>query len=350
VPIARTLGLMFIDESTIRVKAGDGGDGCVSFRREKFVPKGGPDGGDGGRGGSVIIFGDPNVQTLMDFRHQRLWKAERGDHGKGRSKFGAFADDVTLHLPPGTLIYDDETDELIHDLLEGEKITIAKGGEGGYGNERFKGPTNQVPKEATPGEPGGERALRLELKLIADIGLIGMPNAGKSTLLSVLTRAKPKIAAYPFTTLSPQLGIAEFEDGRRLVFADIPGLIEGASEGAGLGHEFLKHIERTRVLVHLVDIEPIDGSDPIENYRSIRKELESYSAELAEKHEIIVLSKTDLMGGSEDAKAAIDLMRRELKLGAKDELLSLSSATRAGLEELLDVCWRAIHGAESVAG
>jgi len=341
---------MFIDEAIIRVKAGDGGDGCVSFRREKFIPKGGPDGGDGGRGGSVLIFGDPNIQTLMDFRHQHVWKAGRGEHGKGKSMYGASAADVTLRLPPGTLILDDETGELIHDLLDGETIIIAKGGDGGFGNERFKRATNQVPKESTPGEPGEEHGLRLELKLIADVGLIGMPNAGKSTLLSVLTRAKPKIAAYPFTTLSPQLGIAEWADGRRIVLADIPGLIEGASGGAGLGHEFLKHIERTRVLVHLVDIDPIDGSDPLENYRSIRTELEAYSAELAEKHEIIVLSKTDLMGDSEDAKAATDLMRRELKLGAKDELLTVSSATRAGLDELLEVCWSAVHEAKTLAG
>ncbi|MEQ9616488.1 MAG: GTPase ObgE [Phycisphaerales bacterium] len=339
---------MFIDETSIRVKAGDGGNGCVSFRREKYIPKGGPDGGDGGRGGSVRLVGDPNIQTLMDFRHQRVWKADRGEHGKGKSMYGASAEDVRLRLPPGTLVYDDETDELIHDLQEGEDIVIAKGGEGGLGNERFKGPTNQVPKEATPGELGEERALRLELKLIADVGLIGMPNAGKSTLLSVLTRAKPKIASYPFTTLSPQLGISEWADGRRLVFADIPGLIEGASEGAGLGHEFLKHIERTRVLVHLVDIEPVDGSDPLENYRTIRKELESYSSLLAEKQEIIVLSKTDLLGDEDDAKAAVDLMRRELKLGANDELLTISSATQQGLEPLLEICWKEVHGNEKV--
>jgi len=338
---------VFIDEAVIEVKAGDGGDGCVSFRREKYVPKGGPDGGDGGRGGSVRALGDPNVNTLLDFRNRHHWKADRGEHGKGKSMYGASGGDVTLRLPPGTLIFDGATGELLADVGEGDDIVIAQGGEGGLGNERFKSATNQVPRESTPGGEGEERSLRLELKLIADVGLIGMPNAGKSTLLSVLTRARPKIASYPFTTLSPQLGIAEWGERharRRLVVADIPGLIEGASGGAGLGHEFLRHIERTRVLVHLVDIQPEDGSDPIENYRTIRAELNAYSPMLSEKPEIIALSKVDLLGGPEDAKSAIDLFRRELKIGGREELLS--SATRTGLEALLQACWEEVKGRE----
>lgn len=326
----------------ISVKAGDGGNGCVSFRREKYVPKGGPDGGDGGRGGDVIAVGDENVQTLLDFRNQRKWSAERGGDGRGKNMHGADGGDVVLRLPPGTMILEAETGDLVHDLAPGDRAVIARGGKGGLGNDHFKSSTNQAPRQSTPGEKGEELALRLELKLIADVGLVGLPNAGKSTLLAAATRATPKIADYPFTTLTPQLGIAQLDLERRLVLADIPGLIEGAAEGVGLGHEFLRHIERTRVLVHVLDVEPVDGSDPVANYRTIRGELGEYSPELAEKHELIAVSKTDLVG-EEGAKAVIDRIRRELQLGAREEVLAISAATGAGVRALLEACWSDLH-------
>lgn len=334
---------MLADRAVIHVKAGDGGDGCVSFRREKYIPKGGPDGGDGGPGGDVIAVADHNVQTLLDFRGTHHWRAQRGEHGLGKDCTGAAGDHCVLRLPAGTLIYlADETgepDELLGDLEPGGRIVLAHGGRGGFGNSHFKSPTNQVPRQSTPGEPGEEKTLVLELKLIADVGLIGMPNAGKSSLLAALTRAAPKIADYPFTTLSPQLGIAELDAGRRLVFADIPGLIEGAAEGAGLGHDFLRHVERTRVLAHVIEIEPADGSDPLENYRAIRRELAGYSPLLAEKDEIIVVSKLDLLPTDEDRAEAVRLFQRELRLGHDQPIVGVSSATGIGLRDLLARCW-----------
>lgn len=334
---------MFIDQAVIRVRAGNGGDGKVSFRREKFVPKGGPDGGDGGKGGSVIALADPNTNTLLDYRHKHEWKAMHGEPGGGADCTGADAPDVVLNLPAGTLIYDEELGVLVADLGPGDRIVVAQGGAGGRGNDRFKTSTNQAPTHAEPGEPGQQRTLRLELKLIADLGLIGKPNAGKSTLLAATTRAAPKIADYPFTTLSPQLGIAELDAERRLVLADIPGLIEGASRGAGLGHDFLRHIERTRVLVHVLEIEPTDGSDMVENYRMIRGELASYSTMLAEKPELIVLNKTDLLDGEEDVRAAVDLLRAGLRLPRETEVFAISAAARRGTRELLEACWRELH-------
>lgn len=342
---------MFVDLATILVKAGDGGNGKVSFRREKYVPKGGPDGGDGGRGGSVIAVADPNVHTLMDFRHQHHWKAKRGEDGGGKNMTGADGDDLLIRVPPGTIIRDDASDEVLADLGFGEQAVVAAGGGGGKGNDRFKSPTNQAPKESTPGEPGEERTVRLELKLIADVGLVGKPNAGKSTLLGAVTRATPKIADYPFTTLTPQLGIAELDPERRLVLADIPGLIEGASEGVGLGHEFLRHIERTKVIVHLIEAMPADESDPLVNYRAVRHELEAYSAMLAGKPEIIVVSKIDLLPDDKARRSLVDRVRAGLRLGAGDEVLAISSAARSGLRELLESCWslvqRAREGAEA---
>lgn len=334
---------MFIDHAIIHVKAGDGGNGCVSFRREKYIPKGGPDGGDGGDGGAVFAHADANVSTLLDYRHKHHFHAERGEDGRGKNMHGASGADLTLNLPAGTLIYDDDSGELLFDLAPDETVTLAEGGKGGLGNDHFKSSTNQVPRESTPGTVGQERTLRLDLKLIADVGLVGMPNAGKSTLLAAVTRATPKIADYPFTTLSPQLGIAELDSGRRLVIADIPGLIEGAAQGHGLGHEFLRHIERTKVLVHLIDIEPLDASNPADNYRAIRRELSEYSAALGEKPEIIAISKTDLLGADpEDAEAALDVVRSELKLGHDTPIVPISSAARTGLTELLDACWSAL--------
>lgn len=334
---------MFIDHAIINVKAGDGGNGKLSFRREKYVPKGGPDGGDGGKGGDVIVVGDPNINTLLDFRHKKQWKAKDAEAGGGKNCAGADSDSVVLPMPPGTMIYDEATGELLVDLAVHQRFVIARGGAGGFGNDRFKGPLNQTPYETTPGEPGEERQLRLELKLIADLGLLGKPNAGKSTLLAACTRATPKIADYPFTTLEPQLGIAEVDAERRLVLADIPGLIEGAAQGVGLGIGFLRHIERTRVLVHVVEVEPADGSDPFENYRVIRRELAGYSQELAEKPEIIAINKVDLLGGENDAKAAIDLFRKGLKLGKKAPIFAISGAAKTGLRPLLEACWDAVN-------
>jgi len=335
---------VLIDEAVIHVKAGDGGDGCVSFRREKYIPKGGPDGGDGGDGGDVIAIEDANVQTLLDFRGTHHWKATPGEPGRGKDQHGASGEDCILRLPAGTLIFDDATGELLTDLESGETKILAKGGKGGLGNNRFKSATNQVPRQSTPGELGENRTLRLELKLIADVGLIGQPNAGKSTLLRAVSRATPKVADYPFTTLAPQLGIAELDGARRLVIADIPGLISGAAEGAGLGHAFLKHVERTRALVHVVEIEPADGSDPIENYRAIRKELYDYAPELAEKPEIIAINKLDLLLEESDHAEAVSLFRRELKLGADEEVIGISGATGLGVRDLLEACWKEIGG------
>lgn len=329
---------MFIDEAVITVKAGDGGKGCVSFRREKYIPKGGPDGGNGGDGGSVVFVADENVNTLLDFRGTHHWRAQPGEAGRGKQQSGLAGQDLVIKVPPGTMIFDAFTDEMLADLGHGAQAVIAKGGKGGWGNEHFKSSINQAPKTADPGEPGEQKKIRLELKLIADVGLIGMPNAGKSTLLSTLTAARPKIADYPFTTLVPQLGIAEIDSERRLVIADIPGLIEGASQGAGLGHEFLRHVERTRVLVHLLDAAPSDGSNPADNYRTIRAELAGHSPMLAEKDELIVLNKIDLLPEGE-TKSAVARLRADLKLGRDEEVLAISGATHAGTRELLEALW-----------
>ncbi|HEV2293120.1 MAG TPA: GTPase ObgE [Tepidisphaeraceae bacterium] len=328
---------MFVDEATIRVKAGDGGAGCVSFRREKFIPKGGPDGGDGGDGGSVIFVADANKNTLLDFSGRHHWKAPRGEAGMGKKMHGPSGDDLVIPVPPGTMIYDTDHDILLADLDAPEKrVVIAKGGKGGRGNWHFKSSTNQTPRFAEPGTEGEERNLRLELKLIADVGLAGMPNAGKSTLLSVVSAARPKIADYPFTTLEPQLGIVNLTGDRRMVFADIPGLIEGAKHGAGLGHAFLRHIERTSIIVHLLDLYPPDGSSPADNYRKIRGELESFSPELANKPELIAANKLDLAMDNE----ALDALMQALP---EREIFAISGATRQGVESLLETIWRALH-------
>ena len=338
---------MIVDSATIHVQSGRGGDGCVSFRREKYIPKGGPDGGNGGKGGDVILLADPEVETLLDFAGRHHWHAGKGQPGAGKDCYGKDGDDLTVHLPPGTFVYDDGTGELLLDLdVPGKSHVIAAGGAGGTGNMHFKSATNQVPRKATPGEPGVELNLRLELKLIADLGLVGKPNAGKSTLLSRVSKATPKIADYPFTTLTPQLGIATLSGDRRLVMADIPGLIENAHEGAGLGVRFLRHIERTRLLVHVLELEPTDGSDPVENYRVIRKELAGYSAALAEKPEVIALSKMDLQPDHEDRAVAIKLVEDALGL----EVFPISSATGEGLDALLDACWRRLDKKEEQSG
>lgn len=325
---------MFIDRAKIVVKGGDGGHGCVSFRREKFIPKGGPDGGDGGKGGSVYFRVDPSVDTLLDFSGRHIWEAQNGQPGEGKNKHGADGQDLIIPVPPGTLVYDDERNLLLADLdQEGMQVCIARGGRGGKGNKAFATSVRQTPRYAQKGKPGQMRNLRLELKLIADVGLVGMPNAGKSTLISRCSKARPKIADYPFTTLSPVLGIVELSGFRRFVMADIPGLIEGAHKGAGLGHDFLRHIERTRILVHLLDILPTDHSDLIANYHTIRKELELYSPKLLEKPEVIVLNKIDL---DPDGTLVKEYTER---LPGEKPILAVSAVTGEGIAELNELLW-----------
>ncbi len=327
---------MLVDRARIFVRSGKGGDGCMSFRREKYIPKGGPDGGDGGDGGDVILVGDKSVDTLLPVTHRPHYRATHGIQGKGSQMHGANGEDCVVKVPLGTLVRLEETGELLADISEdGQRLVVAKGGKGGWGNEHFKSATNQAPRETTPGEPIEEHILNLELKLIADIGLVGLPNAGKSTLLSTISAARPKVADYPFTTLQPHLGIAELDVNRRLVVADIPGLIEGAADGAGLGHRFLKHIERTRALLHLVDVMPVDGSDPVSNYKAIRKELERYSEELAAKDEIVVLNKIDLLPPDE-RDSILTSIANDLKL---DPVVSCSGATLEGIRDVLEHCW-----------
>jgi len=340
---------MFIDRARIQVTAGDGGNGKVSFKRAKGMPKGGPNGGDGGKGGDVILAVDEGLNTLIDFRGIYDWKAEHGEGGGSKQCTGANAPDKIIRVPAGTIVYDENTGEQIVDLGPGDSIVIAKGGKGGYGNEHFKNAVNQTPRTASPGEPGEVRALNLELKVIAEVGLVGLPNAGKSTFLKSVTRADPKIANYPFTTLSPQLGIAILDQSRRVVIADIPGLIEGAADGAGLGHDFLRHIERTQVIIHVLDVEPDNAMGAATNYRSIRQELVEYSSELAEKPEMIALNKLDLMT-PEDQKEAIGALRTELQLDANQEIYPISGATGIGCDGLLEAAWKLLHGDEVQVG
>jgi GTP-binding protein len=326
---------MFVDEARIWVKAGDGGNGCVSFRREKYIPKGGPDGGDGGKGGSVYFHAVENLDTLMDFASKHHWRAQDGRHGSGSNRHGADGQDLVIRVPPGTLIYDDDLGLLLKDLDQvGLKARVCLGGRGGKGNKAFATAVNQAPKYAEPGKKGQERNIRLELKLIADVGLVGMPNTGKSTLISRCSAARPKIADYPFTTLEPVLGIVELSDFRRFVMADIPGLIEGAHSGAGLGDEFLKHIERTAIVAHILDIMPMDGSDPVENYNAIRHELEQYSKALAQKVEVIIANKIDL---DPDGKVV-----KELREKLKKEVHAISAVTGSGIKELTEFLWHKV--------
>jgi GTP-binding protein len=326
---------MFIDRAQIWIKAGDGGHGCVSFRREKFIPKGGPDGGDGGKGGDVYFQAVENLDTLLDFAGKHHWQARNGQPGSGNNKYGADGEDLIIKVPPGTLIYDSDLNLLLKDMNEvGLNVCVCRGGKGGKGNKAFATSTNQTPRYAEPGKKGQERNIQLELKLIADVGLVGKPNAGKSTLISRCSAARPKIADYPFTTIEPVLGIVELSDFRRFVMADIPGLIEGASKGAGLGHDFLKHIERTTILVHILDIMPMDGSDPAENYTAIRNELEQYSKTLAQKQEIIVANKIDLDPNGE----AINNLGKKLQ----QEIHPISAVTGSGVKELTELLWQRI--------
>jgi GTP-binding protein len=319
---------MFVDRVTIEVEAGKGGDGCMSFRREKYVPRGGPDGGDGGDGGSIIIVAEAGVDSLNAVAHHKQWRAKRGEHGRGSGCHGRGAEDLIIRVPPGTIVMDADHGHVLKDLSKpGDRLIAAHGGKGGKGNTRFKSATNQAPREFTLGGQGESRHLTLELKVIADVGLVGKPNAGKSTLLSRVSRARPEIADYPFTTKVPHLGIVQLDIDRSLVMADIPGLIEGAHTGAGLGHEFLRHIERTRVLVHLVEPMPADGTDPVENYRAIRNELLHYGHGLAERPEIIAVSKAELPGAG-------DVQQRVAEATGRDVLL-FSSVTGQSLDRLL---------------
>jgi GTP-binding protein len=319
---------MFFDEVKINVKSGDGGDGCVAFRREKYVPFGGPNGGNGSAGGSVFLVVDRNLNTLVHFKKRIHFKAERGGRGGGKNQQGKQGEDRLVSVPPGTMVYDADTGELVADLVQdGQRVLVAKGGRGGRGNSAFASPTNQAPRLAEHGEPGQERWLRLELKLIADVGVIGMPNAGKSTLLSVVSAARPKIAAYPFTTLQPNLGVVQVDGYESFVMADVPGLIEGASEGAGLGHQFLRHVERTRLLVHLLDGA---ANDPLADYEVINRELAQFSERLAAKSQIVVLNKMDLP----DAQAWWPLVQEAMHERGV-EAHAISAVSRQGVRDLM---------------
>ena len=322
---------MFIDKAAITVRAGKGGDGAVAFHREKFVAAGGPDGGDGGRGGSVVVVSDDNMSTLMDFRYKRKYVAQNGVNGQGRKMKGRDGEDVVIKVPRGTLIRDRATDAIIHDMSDSQPFVLAKGGRGGWGNQHFATPTRQVPRFAKPGTDGEVREVVLELKLLADVGLVGFPNVGKSTLLSVVSKAHPKIANYHFTTLYPNLGVVYVTEGVSFVMADIPGIIEGASEGAGLGHDFLRHIDRCRLLVHLVDVSGSEGRDPIEDFEAICNELKEYSPELAERPQIVVANKLDLL--PEGSELLDELREYVTALGY--DFYEMSAATHQGTTELV---------------
>lgn len=321
---------MFVDQVKIYVKGGDGGNGMVAFRREKYVPNGGPAGGDGGRGANVVFEVEEGLRTLMDFRYKRHFKAPRGEHGMSKNQHGRGAQDMIVKVPPGTVVTDAATQEVIADLTEhGQRAVIAKGGRGGRGNSRFATPANPAPELSENGEPGQERDVVLELKLLADVGLVGFPSVGKSTLLSVVSAARPKIAEYHFTTIVPNLGMVETEDGRSFVMADLPGLIEGAHSGVGLGHQFLRHIERTRVIVHVIDMAGVEGRDPYEDYLIINKELEEYNLRLTERPQIIVANKMDM------PEAAENLAAFKEKLTDDHPVFPISAFTREGLRDLL---------------
>jgi GTPase len=335
---------MFIDEIDIFVKGGDGGAGCVSFRREAYVPRGGPDGGDGGDGGSVVLEADPALTTLLDFRYKRHYHAERGTHGEGSNRHGKSGEDLVVRVPLGTVVTDRDSGELLGDLTtRGQRVQAVAGSRGGRGNARFASSTNQAPRRADLGRPGPERWIHLELKLLADVGVIGFPNAGKSTLVSRVSAAKPKIGDYPFTTLTPSLGIVRVDGDRTFVIADLPGLIPGASEGRGLGHQFLRHTERTRLLLHLVDLDPATGRDPLDDLHVIDAELAAYSPALAERPQLVVASKADLADGSPEAAAALERLRQHCAAAGRP-LYAISAATGQGLTELLRAAATSLEG------
>ena len=330
--------MKFVDEATIDIAAGNGGAGCMSFRREKFIPFGGPNGGDGGRGGSVYAVADRNLNTLIDYRYARRHEARNGEPGRGSDQFGAAADDILLRMPVGTIVKDLETDQVIAELLvPGEPVLLAKGGDGGFGNMHFKTSTNRAPRQKTPGWPGEQKKLKLELRVLADVGLLGMPNAGKSTLIAAISNARPKIADYPFTTLHPNLGVVRAGPDHSFVVADIPGLIEGASEGAGLGHQFLRHLQRTRLLLHMVDVAPFDDAvDPVAQAKAIVKELRKYDEALYEKPRWLVLNKLDMVPAEEREARVKDFVKR---LRWKGPVFQVSALTREGLEPMVQAIY-----------
>ncbi|WP_298931223.1 Obg family GTPase CgtA [uncultured Ramlibacter sp.] len=339
--------MKFVDEAFIDVSAGDGGNGCVSFRHEKYKEFGGPNGGDGGRGGHVFAVADSNLNTLVDFRFSRRHDARRGEHGMGSDMFGAAGDDITLKMPVGTIITDAETGEVLYELLTpGEVITIAKGGDGGFGNMRFKSAINRAPRQKTPGWPGEKKNLKLELKVLADVGLLGMPNAGKSTFISAISNARPRIADYPFTTLHPNLGVVRVGPEQSFVVADLPGLIEGASEGAGLGHLFLRHLQRTRLLLHIVDLAPFDDNvDPVAQAKAIALELKKYDKALFDKPRWLVLNKLDMVPAEEREARVRDFVKR---LKHKGPVFEISALTREGCESLVKAIYQQVK-AQQVA-
>jgi GTP-binding protein len=330
--------MKFVDEVTIDVAAGNGGNGCMSFRREKFIPFGGPNGGDGGRGGHVYAVADRNLNTLVDYRYSRRHEAKSGEHGRGSDQYGAAAEDIVLRMPVGTIITDAETGAPVVELLEpGEKVLLAKGGDGGFGNLHYKTSTNRAPRQKTPGWPGEARKLKLELRVLADVGLLGMPNAGKSTLIAAISNARPKIADYPFTTLHPNLGVVRVGPEQSFVVADVPGLIEGAAEGAGLGHRFLRHLQRTRLLLHMIDLAPFDGVDPVAQAKAIVAELKKYDEELHAKPRWLVLNKLDMVPADERAARVKDFVKR---FKWKGPVFEISALAREGCEPLVQAIWK----------
>ena len=338
--------MKFVDEATIDVAAGDGGAGCASFRREKFIPFGGPNGGDGGRGGSVFAVADRNINTLIDYRYARRHIARNGEAGRGSDQFGAAGADIDLRMPVGTIIADAETGAKLVELLEhGQRELIVKGGDGGFGNLHFKTSTNRAPRQKTPGWPGEAKKLQLELRVLADVGLLGMPNAGQSTLISVISNARPKIADYPFTTLHPNLGVVRVGPEQSFVVADIPGLIEGASEGAGLGHQFLRHLQRTRLLLHIVDMAPFDDADPVVQVRAIAAELRKYDPKLHAKPRWLVFNKLDMVPADERASRMAEYVRR---LRWKGPVFAVSALAREGLQPLVERIYREVSAHQRV--
>jgi GTPase len=334
--------MKFVDEARIEVVAGDGGDGSSSMRREKFIPKGGPNGGDGGRGGSVIAVADENINTLIDFRYTKVHKAQSGEHGRGSDQYGSAGVDKMLRVPIGTQVFDEDTEVLLGDLTEhNQEMILAKGGNGGWGNIHFKTSINRAPRTKYPGLPGEQKNIRLELKLLADIGLLGMPNAGKSTFITAVSNAKPKIADYPFTTLHPNLGVVRVAEEKSFVIADIPGLIEGAAEGAGLGVQFLKHLQRTRLLLHIVDMSPFDSTrDPVAEAKAIVKELKKYSAELHDKPRWLVLNKMDMVEADDRASVVKEFIKR---YKYKGKFFEVSALTGEGTRELCFAIWEELQ-------
>ena len=340
--------MKFVDEVTIDVAAGDGGSGCISFRREKFIPFGGPNGGDGGRGGSVYAVADRNLNTLIDFRYARRHEARNGEQGRGSDQNGAAAEDIVLRMPAGTIITDLASGEPIAELLApGQRVLLAKGGDGGFGNLHFKSSTNRAPRQKTPGWRGEQKTLKLELRVLADVGLLGMPNAGKSTLIAAVSNARPKVADYPFTTLYPHLGVVIVGPDQSFVIADIPGLIEGAAEGAGLGHQFLRHLKRTRLLLHVVDIAPFDDSDPVKQARAIVAELKKYDTALHQKPRWLVLNKIDMVAADERDQRVKDFVRR---FRWKGPVFQVSALTREGCEALMRAVYQHVAALLAATG